>query len=163
MKKKIQIEYMKIEDLTPAPYNPRIISAEDQKNLEAVLAEYGFVENIVWNETTGNVIGGNQRLKAALVLGLKEVPVVKVKMTLEREKVLNIALNKISGEWDTPILKDLLQELDTGALDMDMTGFSEQEIEDLMAQFSPIDESEVPRLDEIKMVECPKCRYEFTP
>lgn len=52
-----------------------------------------------------------------------------------KEKALNLALNKISGEWDIPRLKDLLEELDTGAFDIEITGFDLKEIEDLMSQF----------------------------
>jgi len=52
-----------------------------------------------------------------------------------KEKALNLALNKIQGDWDLPKLKDLLQELDTGELDMELTGFDSKEIEELMTQF----------------------------
>lgn len=53
----------------------------------------------------------------------------------EKEKALNIALNKTGGDWDLPLLKDLLEELDTGTFDIEITGFDAKEIEALMTQY----------------------------
>ena len=58
-----------------------------------------------------------------------------VDLDKQKEKMLNIALNKISGDWDRPRLKDLLEELDSGEFDVNLTGFDEKEIETLMTQF----------------------------
>jgi len=68
-------------------------------------------------------------------LGIEKVEVSVVDLTPVKEKALNIALNKIQGEWDFPKLKDLLEELDTGGFDIEITGFDNAEIEDLMTQF----------------------------
>jgi len=66
---------------------------------------------------------------------MQEVDCVVVDLDETKEKALNIALNKISGDWDMPKLKDLLQDLDTGEFDLELTGFDMDEIEDLMTQF----------------------------
>lgn len=94
-----------------------------------------MVEPLVWNKRTGNLVGGHQRLKILKEMGVKGIEVSVVDLDDVKEKALNLALNKISGEWDFPMLKDLLQELDTGEMDMEITGFDTKEIEDLMTQF----------------------------
>ena len=158
-KPEIQIEYRAVDSLTLAPYNPRQMSAEEMAHLVKSIQEFGFIDPIIVNSKSGFVIGGNQRLEAAVTIGLKEVPVVEVNLSPEKERALNLALNEISGEWDMPRLKDLLLELDTGALDMDLTGFSEKEIEGLMTQIPPEEEPGEPQGG--KMITCPQCGHEF--
>jgi len=85
----------------------------------------------------GRVVGGHQRLEVMADLGIDEATVSVVSLDEAKEKALNLALNKISGEWDMPKLKDLLEELDTGAFDIEITGFDAGEIEDLFNQFHP--------------------------
>jgi ParB-like chromosome segregation protein Spo0J len=94
-----------------------------------------LVEPLVWNKQTGNLVGGHQRLKVLKEQGVKEVEVSVVDLSETKEKALNIALNKVQGDWDLPKLKDLLQEIDTGEFDIGITGFDEQELEQLMGQF----------------------------
>jgi len=92
-------------------------------------------------------------------LGYKEISCVVVDLPPQQEKALNIALNKISGEWDMPKLKDLLQELDTGEIDIEVTGFTDAEMEDLMTQFH-VPEFEDPEEDEEpepQSIICPHC------
>jgi len=85
------------------------------------------------------LIGGHQRLKILIERGETEIDVSVVELTDNREKALNLALNKIRGDWDLPKLKDLLQELDTGEFDMSIIGFDEDEIEDLMNEYAVLD------------------------
>ena len=128
----------KIDDLLPAVYNPRKdLTPEDREyqKIKRSIEEFGYVEPIIYNVTTGTIVGGHQRLKVLKELGYTDIAVVEIEETPEREKALNLALNKIEGEWDMAALKDLLQELDTGELDMDMTGFEDWEIEQLMTQY----------------------------
>lgn len=128
----------KIDDLLPAVYNPRKdLTPEDREyqKIKRSIEEFGYVEPIIYNVTTGTIVGGHQRLKVLKELGYTDIAVVEIEETPEREKALNLALNKIEGEWDMAALKDLLQELDTGELDMDMTGFDDWEIEQLMTQY----------------------------
>ena len=147
MEVKVEIKKVLVKDLKYAPYNPRKISDEMLNKLKQSIEEFGYVEPIVVNKRTRHVVGGNQRLKALEDLGIEEVEAVFVDLDDAREKALNIALNKITGEWDYPKLKDLLEELDTGAFDIELTGFDLPEIEDLMTQFhvpEEIIEDEVP-------------------
>ena len=69
----------------------------------------------MWNKKTNRVVGGHQRLKILEEIGKEEVEVSVVDLPDDKEKALNLALNRIQGEWDYPKLKDLLLELDTGA------------------------------------------------
>lgn len=125
---------MNISKLNPAEYNPRKNlqpgDAEYEK-LKRSMEQFGYVEPVVWNKTTGRVIGGHQRLKVLVDLGLKEVDCVVVEMDEEQEKALNIALNKINGEWDTDKLAMLISDLQGSDFDVSLTGFEEAEIADL--------------------------------
>lgn len=148
----MKIATMNIEKLLPAGYNPRKDLKPGDKEYEKIkrsMTEFGYVDPVVWNERTGRVVGGHQRLKILQEMGITQVDVSVVDLDEAEEKALNLALNKISGEWDLPKLKDLLEELDAGDIDMDITGFDAAEIEDLFTQAHQGDtivEDEVPDL-----------------
>lgn len=128
---------MNIDDLIPAEYNPRKDLKPGDKEYEKLrksISEFGYVETIVWNEKTGKVVGGHQRLKVLKDLGYEKVKVSVVNLDEKKEKALNIALNKIEGKWDNQLLKDLLQELDSGDFDMELTGFDDEELEKLLIE-----------------------------
>jgi len=127
----METEDVKVKDLKPFDGNPRTIAPEILDRLVRSIKEYGFVEPVVANKD-GTVIGGHQRLKAAQKAGLKTVPVVRVDLDDKRAKALNLALNRITGDWDMVKLNELLDELaNTEDLDIILTGFNEQEINDL--------------------------------
>jgi len=100
-----------IEKLNPAPYNPRKITEKQLELLEKSIKEDGYIEPLVWNKQTGNLVAGHQRLKILKKLGNKEIEVVVVDVSEKREKVLNLRLNKSAGEWDFTQLADLVQAL----------------------------------------------------
>jgi len=128
----LQIESIPIENLKPAPYNPRKMPDEQMQMLMKGIEEFGIVQPIIVNEQTGHIVGGHQRVEAAQRVGLKTVPVVFVDLDEQREKTLNIGLNKIHGEWDFPSLTALLDELQAGGADMQLTGFTDDELEQMM-------------------------------
>jgi len=161
VKVKMEIKKVKIEEIKYAPYNPRKISDEMLQKLEKSIKEFGYIEPLVVNKRTLHVVGGNQRLKVLKKLGIKEVQVVMVDLDDEHEKALNLALNKIQGEWDLPQLKELLQELEPN---LELTGFDPKEFEALINQFTlPVDEPQFDEeiADDVKMVECPNCGFKF--
>ena len=134
----MEIQTLEINKINPALYNPRKDlkpGDPEYEKLRKSIAEFDMVEPLVWNKRTGNLVGGHQRLKILKEMGINQVEVSVVDLDATKEKALNLALNKISGEWDMPMLKDLLEELDTGDMDMEITGFDLKEIEDLMTQF----------------------------
>ena len=136
----------KIIEISPSKYNPRTISDESMGRLTKSLAEFGNIQPITWNARTGNVVGGHQRLKVYQAMGKTEVEVWAVDLSEQKEKAANIALNKLSGEFDMPMLKDILEEIDTGDLDMEVTGFAMDEIAEMMESVHPIEEDEIPEV-----------------
>jgi len=128
----MKIERISLDKLNPAPYNPREADEEDLMLLKKSLEEDGYVEPMVWNERTGNLVAGHQRFKILKKMGMKEIDVSVVNIPLEREKRLNLRLNKQAGKWNFTMLADMLMDLDTGAFDMDLTGFGNNEIEGIM-------------------------------
>jgi ParB-like chromosome segregation protein Spo0J len=159
----------KISEISGAKYNPRKISDEAMGRLTKSLAEFGNIQPITWNARTGNVVGGHQRLKVYKAMGKTEVDVWAVDLDEQKEKAANIALNKLSGEFDMPMLKDILEEIDTGDLDMEITGFGMDEIALMMEATNPdpnfLPDAEVNqgKLDEKSPVTCPNCNNEFIP
>jgi len=121
-------------DLLPADYNPRKDlkpgDAEYEK-LKRSIEQFGYVEPVIWNKTTGRVVGGHQRLKVLMDMGMTEVDCVVVEMDEDKEKALNIALNKISGDWDKDKLALLIADLQGANFDVSLTGFEPAEIDDL--------------------------------
>ena len=137
----------KINEISSAKYNPRKITDEAMGRLTKSLAEFGNIQPITWNARTGNVVGGHQRLKVYKAMGKTEVDVWAVDLDEQKEKAANIALNKLSGEFDMPMLKDILEEIDTGDLDMEITGFGMDEIALMMEDAHPeVTEDEVPEV-----------------
>ena len=137
----------KINEISSAKYNPRKITDEAMGRLTKSLAEFGNIQPITWNVRTGNVVGGHQRLKVYKAMGKTEVEVWAVDLDEQKEKAANIALNKLSGEFDMPMLKDILEEIDTGDLDMEITGFGMDEIALMMEDAHPeVTEDEVPEV-----------------
>ena len=150
----MNIEKIPISKINPAKYNPRKDLQRDDpeyKKLKKSIKEFNLVEPLVWNKRTGNLVGGHQRLKILIEQGAKEVEVSVVDLPESKEKALNLALNKIQGDWDMPKLKDLLQEIDTGEFDIEITGFDEEEIEDLINKYAVQDIDDL--LNEIDLSE----------
>ena len=139
----MKIEKMNISKLKPAEYNPRKDlkpgDAEYEK-LKRSIEQFGYVEPVIWNKATGRVVGGHQRLKVLVDSGLTEVDCVVIELSEEKEKALNVALNKISGEWNTDKLAMLISDLQGSDFDVSLTGFEEDELADL---FSKTAEKEV--------------------
>lgn len=134
----MDIQKIKAELLNPAAYNPRKDlkpGDSEYEKLKRSISEFGFVEPVVWNKQTGNVVGGHQRLKVMLDLGHAEIDCVVVDLDPQKEKALNIALNKIQGDWDTEKLAALVADLDASAFDVSLTGFEAAEIDELMDKF----------------------------
>lgn len=165
----MEVRKVPVSQINPAAYNPRKDlqpGDPEYEKLTRSIQEFGFVEPLVWNKRTGNLVGGHQRFKILVnEFGATEVEVSVVDLDPVREKALNIALNKIQGDWDMPKLKDLLQEIDTGEIDIEITGFSDAEIEALMTAVPPniddfFEDAETKEeKEEKKTVTCPNCGH----
>lgn len=115
-----------------APYNPRKCSDHDMEALRRSLRFFGTVEPIVVNRRSGRVVGGHQRIRAAEAEGIDTLPVVHVDLDDPSEKQLNLALNRIHGEFDLDKLAALLSDLELAGADLAFTGFTDDEIRDLI-------------------------------
>lgn len=186
-------ETIKITDLKPARYNPRKISNDDYKKLTNSINEYGLVDPIIINLNNNTIIGGHQRYDvifseymdgnedyAELQLirrgdigwvFLDEELIVK---DLNHEKSLNIALNKIQGQFDLEKLEDLFNDLSTEGLDLELTGFDKREAKDIFKDLDlssfddglddslSDDEPEKTQTEsKRKTMICPECGFEW--
>lgn len=138
-----EFQNIPITELKPASYNPRRDLRPgdvEYEKLKASIQSFGYVEPVVWNRRTGNIVGGHQRFNVLVDLGYDEVPCIVIDLDDNQEKALNIALNKISGAWDVPRLTSLLLELSESDFDMSLTGFDAEEMDEL---FGEIDTDEL--------------------
>ena len=134
MKKTAELKVLPISVLKPAEYNPRKKLKKGDKEYKKILdsiEEFGFADPLVVNADM-TIIGGHQRLTVAQDLGYTEVPCAVVDIDKTREKALNIALNKITGQWDDNLLAELLEDIaNSGDFDIGKTGFDPPEIGEL--------------------------------
>ncbi len=129
------IQTLPVGKLVPADYNPRKDlkpGDPEYEKLKRSLLEFGYVEPVIWNKTTSHIVGGHQRLKVLIDTGVTEVECVIVEMSEEKEKALNVALNKISGEWDKEKLSLLISDLQLADFDVSLTGVDAVEIDKLL-------------------------------
>lgn len=154
---------MKVADLKPADYNPRRMPEKEARKLKRSLQD-GYMQGVIWNEKTGNVVGGHQRLNALVDLGYEEVEVHVISVSPAKERALNIALNRISGEWDDRKLRDVLHFIDKEDVKLlDETGMDREELLKHLGNDQPgglIVEDEEPK-QRNPTIQCPHCGGEF--
>ena len=129
----MEFKKLQISDLKPASYNPRKELKPGDKEYEKIknsITEFGYVDPVIVNDDM-TVIGGHQRLNVLKDLGYKEIDCVVISIDKTKEKALNIALNKITGEWNQELLADLIKDLQDSDFDVAFTGFEPPEIEQL--------------------------------
>lgn len=174
----MEIRKIQTDAINPAPYNPRIDlqpgDAEYEK-LKQSVEQFGYVQPLVWNERTGNLVGGHQRFKILVnEMQLTEVEVSVVNLDDTEEKTLNITLNKVEGEWDEYKLEQLLQDLAEAGANLQVTGFNEDELAELLkidaAAEIEFGETKVRENQELNLDDysennfnhtCPKCGFHF--
>jgi len=130
----LSIVYLDIDELVPADYNPRFMTEEDRINIRKSLKLFGFVDPVIVNRHPSRynvIVGGHQRtIVAKEDLNFKKVPCVFVYLELDKEKELNVRLNKNTGRFDNSKLslhftKEFLQEI----------GFKENELDFFLSEF----------------------------
>lgn len=148
----LNIKKIKIEDIKPARYNPRSISDKDFKKLSESIEQFGLVDPIIINLKNHNIIGGHQRFDYLYyekkdtelhLIELGDIGWVFSDTDLEikddnHEKALNLALNRISGEWNYDELNKLLDELAEFDLDK-VTGF-DYDLDEIDYEFIPLND-----------------------
>ena len=129
----MEFKKLKIADLVPASYNPRKALKPGDAEYEKIknsITEFGYVDPVIVNDDM-TVIGGHQRLTVLKDLGFEEIDCVVISIDKTKEKALNIALNKITGEWNKELLADLIKDLQEADFDVAFTGFDPPEVEQL--------------------------------
>jgi len=115
MKKKIlktQKQVVEFTKMNPALYNPREITAEAKQSLEHSIDDFGFVEDIVWNKRTGNIVSGHQRFKIAQTKGYTSAQVTVVDLDEIEEKALNAHMNnRLAQGTFTAKITDIIEEI----------------------------------------------------
>lgn len=138
----MRIETKRLDELHPAEYNPRKTLRPGDKKYEKLnesIQNFGYVEPIVWNEASGRIVGGHQRYTVLLAQGFSEAQVVVVNLNDNDEKILNAALNRIQGRWDTDKLVELLEELKEQG-ELEPTGFEEWELDAMQVTYDHIED-----------------------
>ena len=131
-----------IDKLIFAEYNPRQLTKDQYKDLKDSITRFGLVDPMIVNthkQRKNILVGGHQRVRVAKDLGFEEVPCVEVKLTLDKEKELNIRLNKNTGEWDYDALAnhfDVGELTEWGFSEGDLIGFTDLD-------YSILDDEEV--------------------
>ncbi len=153
MTKDLNVEQVSTADLKACEYNPRKWSAEARKGLTESLDEFGFVQPLVVNAAPGRkgvVIGGNFKLDIAKKKGIATVPVVWVNIPdLEREKELNLRLNKAQGEFDFELLatfdENFLKDVGFSSEELDNIFDTDEAVEqfDLVKELAKLDITKV--------------------
>lgn len=144
----INIQYYKANDLIMAEYNPRQLTKDQYTQLKDSLTRFGLVDPLIVNKhkTRKNIlVGGHQRLRIAKEMGLDNIPCVEVDLPYDKERELNIRLNKNVGEWD---YDSLANHFDVGELTE--WGFSDDELQFWTDEPTEglIDDDEIPEVEE---------------
>ena len=129
----MEFKKLPIDTLIPAAYNPRKKLKPGDTEFEKIknsIEMFGYAEPIIINKDL-TIIGGHQRVSVLKTLGYAEIECVIIDIDKTKEKALNIALNKISGEWSEELLADLLKDLQASDFDLSFTGFDPPEIDEL--------------------------------
>ena len=175
-----------VKDLRPAAYNPRKITDKQMAMLAKSMKEFGDLSGIIVNVKTGNIVGGHQRVKnlnpswkiekkpftdkvGTVAIGYIETPwgrwqYREVDWPAKKEAAANIAANQHGGEFDLPKLREIITDLDTGEMDMELLGFNSHELELMMtAVHAQVDEDQaVSGSGGGEIVTCPSCGHGFS-
>lgn len=122
--------------MKPAAYNPRkklVPGDPEYEKIARSIEEFGYCDPIIINKD-GTIIGGHQRTQVLLDMGAETADCVVVDLDPDKEKALNIALNKITGSWDEAKLAELIGSLNLDGYDLTKTGYSEPELKSILAQ-----------------------------
>ena len=167
----MDIRKINIGKLNATAYNPRVNltpSDIEYQKLAKSIDEFGYIDPIIWNEQTGNVVGGHQRLKILIEQGMTEIHVSVVCLPEDKEKALNLALNKVQGDWDKDGLASLLSEINDMDFDISITGFDPEEVDKILGTInfemgSIDDQGDLSTLEAktFKTIRCPHCQRDF--
>ena len=183
----VDFEKIKLTELNPASYNPRKIKQEELEILEESMENFGLADPIVINlkDAMNRIISGHQRYDVLLnqymddkiededlnLIRLGDIGWVfrEVDMSIDTEddeKILNIGMNKISGEFDNKKLNQILDDLELKGLNVNLTGFTDVELKKQDIELKPLSSTKPevekdPNENITKIATCPNCGHEF--
>jgi ParB-like chromosome segregation protein Spo0J len=139
-------EMVRISELNEAAYNPRTISPEEIRSLEASILKYGFVEPIVVRRRGMQLIGGHQRLTALRNIAARgqvsvpdAVPASVLDVTDAVAKAINVALNRIGGEFDPDKLAKVISDIvDSRGFDPVAIGFEQEQVDEMVRRATAV-------------------------
>lgn len=142
---KLEVRYVSTDTLIPYCRNARVHSPEQVQRIASSIKEFGFNNPILVDGEKG-VIAGHGRLAAAQLLGLKEVPTIQLDgMTDAQKRAYILADNRIAldSTWDTKLLSVEAEALKEAGIDIELTGFSDDEINELVSGWC----SDIPEIE----------------
>ena len=154
-----KIIHREINSLIFAEYNPRQLTKDQYQNLKDSISRFGLVDPIIVNSNKDRkniIVGGHQRVKVAKDMDIEFVPVIEVDLSYDKERELNVRLNKNTGEWDMDILAnnfDMEELADFGFNDEDLKIFNEEYWKE------PVQKEYDENIETDN--KCPKCEYEW--
>lgn len=162
-----ELRMIKTDEIITSDYNPRVALKKGNKEYEKLknsILDLGLIDPFVWNEQTGRLVSGHQRLQVCKDNGIAEVPCFVVHLSDEKERQANIALNKINGRFDSEKLDAILSDLDPSVVML--AGFDSREIrsiEPMEMEFTSREYGEEEFGNDKFEYECPNCGFRFTP
>lgn len=159
----LTVKRLALADLKPHPRNPRRHPESGSPQWAALKTslEHDYYDPLVWNVRNGMLVSGHLRTKVLKESGFTEADCVVVDYDEQTHIARMISANKGAGEDDYPSLKDLLQEIDTGELDMALSGFTEEMLSSMMCETHHEQDQPPSQSDEKTAKKCPECGYEF--
>lgn len=142
----VEIQKLKLNTLKIPEYNPRIFPEEEMQKLIKNIEENGYLELIVVNKRNNHIVSGSHRYKALQFLGYKEIDCIVIDIDENREKALNIAMNRIGGFFDEDKLETIIRQLNETNFDLELTGLADFEL-DVMLSDIEIEDSDIPEID----------------
>ncbi len=167
---KFETAVIKLQDIKPADYNPRVVMNPQDQEYQALrgsIQENGLVLPLVVNRRDNMLISGHQRLNVLLAEGETETTAVLVDMPPAQAKALALALNKLDGVWDYGRVADILQELAEQKTDLFATGFTDKDLGELLGEIEAEINGVMPerlakKADNSGLVRCLVGEYKFT-
>lgn len=142
----VEIQKLKLSTLKIPEYNPRIFPEEEMQKLIKNIETNGYLELIVVNKRNNHIVSGSHRYKALQFLGYKEIDCIVIDIDEDREKALNIAMNRIGGFFDEDKLETIIKQLNETNFDLELTGLADFEL-DVMLSDIEIEDSDIPEID----------------
>lgn len=138
---RLEIREVPVTEINPSPHNPRVTQKPGSPALTKTAKSidlFGYVLPLVWNELTKHLVSGHLRFQVLVEKGVQAIEVVVVRLSLEKEKLLNLILNTHYGTWDEDRLGQTIQDLAAVPdLDISLSGFEMLDISRILDQLKP--------------------------